>query len=276
MEIHQRNKFSGKIRFILFIIMILSVSIGSYFIIHSKREAKEKTRIARQEQEDRESRKIERLIFGYSTKGRPIEGYEIGNGKDTLMLIASIHGGEKGSAYLMDQLVEEIRADPDLISKNKKIVIIPIMNPDGFYERTDKYNANGVNLNLNFPTLDWQEYGPGGTYGGPKPLSEVESRLIKELIERYDPRLLIDFQSQGALVAPELNDQSIALAKWYVDKTGYEFHDLWDYPGTHTKWFVENYDRPAITIELTEYLESDWEINRDALLELVSSDTMPL
>jgi len=248
-----------------FVILTLSITIGSYFVINLKRSVAEQA-----------SRKIEKKTFGYSVKERPIEGYEIGNGPNTILLLASIHGDEMGTTDLLNRFVDEIKINPNIISKTKRLIIIPITNPDGYYDRTDKLNANGVNLNLNFATSDWQEYGPEGTYAGPKPFSEIESRVIKQVVEQYKPNIMISYHAFGNLVSPEVGDASVALAKWYTEKTGYEYFDAdyWDYPGTATKWFTETTGKLAITVELTKNLQSDWEINKSALLELVSSDSI--
>src|SRR3989344_7240040 len=101
MRVYHWKKRRNKI---IFAILALSISVGSYFIVSLKSKAEERLQAERQAQEERESKKIEKLVFGYSTKGRPIDGYEIGDGSKTLMFMASIHGSEKGSAYLMDQL----------------------------------------------------------------------------------------------------------------------------------------------------------------------------
>ena len=261
----RRKKYS----ILIFAILALVILLGSYFVIYSRQVAAEQARLL---QEEQESRKIEKKTFGYSVKGRPIEGYEIGNGPNTILLLASIHGDEMGTTDLLTRFVEEIKSDPSIISKTKHLIIVPIANPDGYYDRTDKLNADGVNLNLNFTTSDWKEYGPEGTYAGPQPFSEPESQAIKQIAEQYKPSIMISYHTMGALVAPESNDASIKWAHWYADKTGYEYYDFWDYPGTATKWFVETIGRPAITVELTKYLQSDWDINKGALLELVSSD----
>ena len=208
-------------------------------------------------------------------QGRPIDGYEIGYGKNTLLLFASIHGNEMGTADLLNQLVLEIALDKNLVSKNKKLLIIPVANPDGYQERLDNLNANGANLNLNFGTSDWQNYGPEGNYAGASPFSEKESQAIKEIVEKYKPKAIISFHSHGNLISPEKGDVSAALAKWYSEKTGYAYFDAWDYPGTATKWFVESTGNPAITVEISKDFQSDWEINKGALLELVSSDNWP-
>ncbi|MDP2648238.1 MAG: M14 family zinc carboxypeptidase [Candidatus Yanofskybacteria bacterium] len=215
---------------------------------------------------------IRQKIFGYSEAGKEIMGYEIGNGDDGLFLFAAIHGNEMGTADLMNELIEEIKADPNLVSPKKRLVIIPIANPDGYYDRVDKLNANEVNLNLNFKTIEWQQYGAEGTFAGEDPFSEKESQVIKRIVEQYRPNMMIAFHSQGALVSPEEGESSVRLGKWYADKTGYEYFDEWDFHGTATRWFWEITGKPAITVELTDHMESDWEINKEALLELISSN----
>jgi len=256
---------------LIFAILTLVVSLGLYFGIHSRQVAIEQARLLKEEQE---SQKIENRTFGYSTSGKSIDGYEIGNGSNTILLFASIHGDEVGTVDLLNRFIDEIKSDPSKISKNKRLIVIPIVNPDGYYDRMDKLNVNLVNLNLNFATSDWEEYGPEGTYAGPRPFSEIESWVIKQVVEQYSPSMMISYHAQAGVVTPEFNNSSKALAHWYADKTGYEYYDEWDYPGTATKWFEETTDKPAITVELMAYRPTDWEINKEALMELVSLDSL--
>lgn len=222
---------------------------------------------------------IEKKEYGRSAGGKAIEGYEIGNGEHAILLFSAIHGNEKGTADLLHRLLLEIEADHSLLAANKKLVVIPVANPDGYHDRQDKLNANEVNLNLNFQTTDWEQYGPEGTFAGPEPFSEAESKILKNVVQQYAPALMIAFHSQGALVTPENHEPSAALGKWYAQKTGYIYYDdsnfEWDYFGTATRWFAETHGKPAITVELTNHHESDWEINKNALLELIASEALP-
>ncbi len=213
-------------------------------------------------------------IFGYSEKGKPIYGYEAGTGEKALLLIGAIHGDEYSSADVLNRLVQEVKSDPDMVAKSKRVIIIPVSNPDGYYDAIYKMNANEVNLNLNFQTSGWQNYGPEGTYAGPAPFSEAESQTIRRVVERYKPELFISFHAFGSLVSPEHGTSSEELARWYAEKTGYIYFTDWkfDYPGTATKWFREAYDKPAITVELSEKNGSDWDINKNALFELISEE----
>ena len=264
--------------YLVFAVLVALASVGPHFIIGSTELVQDAivaqiTSLA-VDTEKADPQKIENKIFGYSTKGKPIEGYVIGSGTNTVLLFGSIHGNEMGSTELLNKLIETIKADPSIISEKKKVIIIPMANPDGYYDRTDKLNANRVNLNINFETADWKKYNSEGYYAGPEPFSEVESRVLKKVVEDYYPSAMIAFHARGAFVAPESGQDSMALAKWYAKKTGYDYYNEWNYFGTATRWFTDTKGHPSITVELTTYLKSDWEINKYALLDLVSSDTL--
>lgn len=208
--------------------------------------------------------------IGYSEKGRPIVAYQIGDGDNCFFLFGGIHGNEKATTDLLNRFLDEVLADPGLVSPSKKLLIAPLVNPDGYYDRVDNLNANGVNLNRNFETMDWEPYQDSGTYAGNTPFSEAESRVIKKLVEDCQPVAMLAFHSQGALISPESNGESIQLAKWYADKTGYQYFDQWEYAGTATQWFVESTSFAAITVELPAHDQNDWETQNRALLELIS------
>lgn len=216
--------------------------------------------------------KIEKKVFGVSANDRPIEGYVMGSGENTIFLLSAIHGDEKNTAELLNEFVREVQSNQELIHESKKIVVIPIANPDGYFERTDNLNTNGVNLNRNFETNTWDQYDPNGSFAGTKPFSEAESKVIQQVVEEYEPYMMIAFHAQGGVIAPEEDSASIALANWYGEKTGYTYYGEWQYTGTATGWFLETTQKPSITVELSNHEESDWQINREALLALVSSE----
>lgn len=219
---------------------------------------------------------VQEKNFGLSTKGRNIQGYEIGSGEETLLFFSALHGDEKNTADLLNTFVETVKQDTSLLHESKKLVVIPVANPDGYYEPLENLNANEVNLNRNFGTNGWKRYPAKGVFAGTKPFSEAESRVMQNVIQTYKPGLVIAFHSQGGLVSPEENGASIDLAKWYVSKTGYSYFDEWNYPGTATGWFADTAQRPAITVELSNHEQSDWEKNRGALLALISSAGFPI
>ncbi len=253
-------------------VVIVVLAVGGYFVLKNqivlRMDGEYKGLVAQAQI----SAPLEIKNFGHAHSGRPIRGYVIGSGPDTLFLFGAIHGNEMGTATLLENLIEEIRSNPNLVSPSKRLVIIPIANPDGYYDRIDKLNAHGVNLNLNFATTDWAHYGSGGTYAGDAPFSEPESQSIKSIVEEYHPYAMISFHAQGGLISPEFQDASKEWSHWYAGKTGYEYYEDWDFFGTATRWFTETTGLPSVTVELTDYVHSDWAINKKPLLELIGTD----
>ena len=84
--------------------------------------------------------------------------------------VANMHGNEAVGRELMLAFIEYLvtsyksNSDPDAVKlvETTDIHIMPSMNPDGFekanegscYGTTGRWNANGKDLNRNFPTWD--------------------------------------------------------------------------------------------------------------------------
>ena len=99
---------------------------------------------------------------GQSVQGRELWVMEISDNpgvnevEPELKYIANMHGdetpGREFCLYLIEWLCENYGSDPratDLVN-NTDIFIMPSMNPDGF-ENGTRYNANGEDLNRDFP-----------------------------------------------------------------------------------------------------------------------------
>lgn len=124
-------------------------------------------------------------------------------------ILCCMHGNEKMSAYamhyLMYDLVHNSTKNPVLsyLRTNCQIVFVPITNPWGFLN-TSRWNENGVNLNRNFPTYNWDDYDDetsvigGINYKGTAPASEDQTKLmIAFLRKNYDAVFAIDLHTNG-------------------------------------------------------------------------------
>ena len=91
------------------------------------------------------------LRSGQSVGNREIPAY-ISEKKDEhfLYLMAGVHGDEVEGVYVLKHLFEWIKTTNSL---DYPIIVIPIVNVDGYAERT-RINANGVDLNRNLATKD--------------------------------------------------------------------------------------------------------------------------
>lgn len=141
------------------------------------------------------------------TRGRrPLVFCRFGGAKgDCVLFLGGVHGDELPSVYLLLRLAGYIRDNPALF-RDKCIVIAPLVNPDGFLSHTPtRVNANGVDINRNFPTRDWQEEayrrwkskGNGNRryYPGRKPGSEQETLFQIALIKRFRPAKILSVHS---------------------------------------------------------------------------------
>ena len=132
------------------------------------------------------------MVIGKSVDNRNIYGIEIGNGDRVLFIDANIHAAEVANTLILTRFLSELvnnyeENDEDTINllNNVKIAVIPSINPDGYevynfganalnnknlwvYKNRNsinfdsiKSNANGVDLNRNFPTQNVGMYYKG-------------------------------------------------------------------------------------------------------------------
>jgi protein MpaA len=147
------------------------------------------------------------------------------------------------------------------IPADKKIVIIPAVNPDGLAAST-RYNANNVNLDRNFPSANWATDIDNGSGidiggGGASPMSEPETKALANLTTRLQPRLEVSFHAQGSLVGANQYGDSTAIGNLYAANVGYgsmighaEATMGYSITGEYEDWAGQQYGTPAILIEL--------------------------
>ena len=124
---------------------------------------------------------------------------------DCILFLGGVHGDELPSVYLMFKLAQYLREHPEIV-KEKCIVIAPLVNPDGFLKQTPtRVNANGVDVNRNFPTRHWnpdalREWKTKGKknpryYPGYSAASEQETLFQVALIKRFRPQKILSVHS---------------------------------------------------------------------------------
>ncbi len=113
--------------------------------------------------------------------------------KNPIILVGGVHGDEPEGVYLAKQCLEWLKVSDQ--SQLVDWVVIPCLNIDGFNKK-QRVNANGVDLNRNFPSSDWSaEFQKERYYPGQRPNSEPEVYALVQLIKDLQPRLLIHCHS---------------------------------------------------------------------------------
>jgi protein MpaA len=182
------------------------------------------------------------LLLGRSQDGRPIVAVRVGDRQGIRMLVVGCIHGSEGAGIAIARALERAHPHADLW-------IVPDLNPDGYAAGT-RQNGRGVDLNANWSS-QWQGGGrPFDVYyPGPRPFSERETRIARNLILRLRPRLTIWYHQHMDLVWAW--GRSSAAGRVYARAAGMRFyHQPW-LDGTATNW--QNHHLPgsaAFTVEL--------------------------
>lgn len=181
------------------------------------------------------------LIHGTRTvEERPISMVRIRKGRpkeSRYLITGTIHGGEfiggEVAFGVAEKIVEDCLEGDDSLLREAEYYVVPVVNPDGFernvhtveegkmFGRLHRGNANGVDLNRNFP--DQFDYRPWTSrnrwlrweYAGPEPFSEPESRFLRDVVERERITGAISYHSSlGVVLYPPFssldNDERMA------------------------------------------------------------------
>jgi protein MpaA len=168
--------------------------------------------------------------LGESTQGRPIRaGILRGSiGGPMVLAVGSVHGDEPAGTAV----VRGIERPP----ARGVLVTVPSLNPDGLARGT-RTNARGVDLNRNFPA-DWDSRSVLGDpeHAGPRPFSEVESRLARSLVRRLRPDVTVWFHQQHEPPLVRAWGRSIGAARTYARLARLPFERLPWLRGSAPNW----------------------------------------
>jgi len=168
-----------------------------------------------------------------------------------ILVVGGVHGDELSSSALVFHWIGMAAASPAEIAWR----FVPALNPDGLLQaRPSRTNANGVDLNRNFPTPDWateaQKWWVDRTrkdpnrWPGKAALSEPEARFLVETIDRWKPDLVVSVHAPYGLLdfdGPSAPPRRIG--RLILDRLGVFPGSLGSYGGLHK-------GMPVVTIEL--------------------------
>src|SRR5439155_419919 len=165
---------------------------------------------------------------------RRIEGVELGDphSRTKLLVVGCIHGNECAGLAIVRAL-ERLSTPSGL-----DLWVIENLNPDGYAADT-RQNADGVDLNRNFP---WAWRPMSGVFeSGARPLSEPESRIAYRVILRIRPRISIWFHQHERLV--DESGGSVRVERRFSRLVGLPLRRLRREPGSAVGW--ENHRLPG-------------------------------
>lgn len=172
-----------------------------------------------------------------------------------VLVLGGIHGDEMSSSSLVFHWISLAQLAPADMPDPIHWRFIPALNPDGLFARPSRrMNANGVDLNRNFPTPNWardaRNYWEVRTgkdprrWPGNKPLSEPESRFLLAQMDSFKPHLIVSIHAPYGVL--DFDGPSVPpnkLGRLYLDQVGIYPGSLGNYGGVHKRV-------PVVTIEL--------------------------
>jgi protein MpaA len=183
-------------------------------------------------------------IVGTSVQRLPILSFELGQGPDVTFILATIHGNEPGGTPLVRQLGKYLQQQPHLM-QGRRVVILAVANPDGMAHRS-RVNANGVDINRNFPSANRIN----NKQSGANPLSEPEARVIKQLIDQHSPDRVISVHQPLACI--DYDGPATTLAVRMAQYCDLPVKKLGARPGSLGSYAGVDMGIPIITFEMRE------------------------
>lgn len=190
---------------------------------------------------------------GRSVKGRVIYTRDVRPEapRVRVLVVGGMHGDELSSASVVLHWIRLAYVANEPVHWR----FIPAVNPDGLFDKpARRVNANGVDLNRNFPTPNWERDAPlywekrtrkdPRRWPGKAPLSEPESRFLHDEIQRFRPNLIVSIHAPyGVLDFDGPSDPPRRLGRLVLDQVGVFPGSLGNYGGVHK-------GMPVVTIEL--------------------------
>ena len=146
---------------------------------------------------------------------------------------------------------------------DNSLLFIPCLNPDGMSANT-RVNANNVDLNRNFPTKNWgKNEGDNATcddettayFGGKSPASEIETKFVIDIIEKYQPKLILTLHAPYKVVNYDGPAKKIAEKISQIINYPAEGSIGYPTPGSFGTYCGVERNIPTITLELDEEIQ---------------------
>lgn len=196
--------------------------------------------------------KVAQLDGCVSAKGTPIYHFDRpGTAKNPKHILAKalIHGDERIAGTVARAWMLRLgKIDP-----RNSWRVIPVVNPDGWDLKT-RTNANGVDLNRNFPSARWEDEALAywkkkmksdkRRYPGATAASEAETKCLLKEFDDFKPDFIISVHTPLGVLdldGPKLSRPSFNPLPW---------QSLGNFPGSLGRYMWADRKVPVLTIEL--------------------------
>lgn len=216
----------------------------------------------------------ERIVqLARTVEKRPLLIHLFGPPPYDTFIFAGLHGDEQNAADVGAALLKHLREQPELWREHS-VALMPAANPDGLV-RSTRYNANGVDLNRNFPSQNWRRLARTHKHGR-EPGSEIETQAVLRVMSELRPARAISIHSiHGNRECNLFEGPAGALAELMARHNGYPVKTQIGYPtpGSFAAWAGRDQGIAAITLELPRNIDGQaaWEQNRAALAAVITA-----
>lgn len=176
-------------------------------------------------------------VIGESRQGRPMLVYQnvVSNPRASVVAIAALHGNERGIAPAAMGFTNTVVPD------GVNAFVLPIANPDG-WAANQRRNANGVDLNRNFP-VQWRR----NVISGPSPASEPETRAMMDLVDGIRPTVTVWMHEMLRYVA-HVSPAAVPYAEAWARPISYPTRSVFQYGGGES-WTGRVLGLPSVLVE---------------------------
>ena len=251
------------------LVMALSLLVGCFPTYSEKRRAAALANAgAAPSAESTKGVELPWRVIGHSVKGRPIRAATLGTGPRRVLWIGGIHGDEREGRVATRELPAAFLATPGA-KERVSLTILEDVNPDGSAANT-RGNANGVDLNRNYPSKNFQ----AERRYGMKPLSQPEARALHDFLLQKQFDLVIVAHSWHGDHFINFDGPARGAAELFAKHSGYRVRDSGDMnptPGSLGSWVGRTLGKGILTLEYLRGREpwAAWEETKGGILAAV-------